>query len=260
MRVKLIFWIGAIAAMAGIYLATSAFLRGRMQAELTAVCKRPVTVRSAYWVLPPAVRLAGVEAPAIQGEERPPVRIDSLVVHPGVRPRERRFAVSGRLAQGRFQAEGTYLIGEGPIDAQISLQYGDLANLAPYLRKVLGTALARGSMEMVSRLTVCQEVLMAHNDVTANGVLFSDNQPTTLGLDGNRLVELLKDREGKVHLSFIVAGKLGQNLDWSDLAAGAMREAMRQAMSRSIQQVLSDTEQQKPVEELMRKKLDTLDR
>ena len=49
-------------------------------------------------------------------------------------------------------------------------------------------------------------------------------------------------------------------MDWSDLAAGAMREAMRQAMSRSIQQVLSDTEQNKPVEELMRKKLDTLDR
>lgn len=193
------------------------------------------------------------------------LRAISFALRPGSRPREQEFALSGRLddrngrPSGTVEARGTSFPG-GPIDAVVKLSYGDLVELAPYLRRVLGTAPSRGAVEVETRLTLHQGVLMAHNDLTATGVLFSDNQPTTLGPDGNRLVELLKDREGKIHLSFIVAGKPGEKMDWSDLAAGAMREAMRQAMSRSIQQVLSDTEQNKPVEELMRRQLDTLDR
>ncbi len=265
MKLKWVLWLIAIAAVAGITLAGVSSLRGRMQAELTAVCGRPVTVRSAVLTLPPAVRLVGVELPAIRGEERLPLRVDSIEVRPGARPRERRFSLSGRLEDGQgkklggVNAQGTYLIG-GPIDAEVALTYDDLGDLAPYLRKVLGSAPARGSMEMQTRLTVHEGVLMAHNDVTATGVAFAGNEPTTLGPAGNRLLELLRDKEGKVHLSFIVAGKLGGEMDWSDLSAGAMRDAMRQAMSRSIQQVLTDTEQNKPVEELLRRKLDSLDR
>lgn len=193
------------------------------------------------------------------------LRAASFSIRPGSRPLEREFVLSGRLDDrngrplGTVEARGTSFPG-GPIDAVVKLSYGDLVELAPYLRRVLGTAPSRGSVEVETRLTLHQGVLMAHNDVTATGVLFSDNQPTTLGPAGNRLAELLKDREGKIHLSFIVAGTPGKKMDWSDLAAGAMREAMRQAMSRSIQQVLTDTEQSKPVEELMRRQLDTLDR
>lgn len=193
------------------------------------------------------------------------LRAISFAMRPGSSPREQEFALSGRLddrngrPSGTVEARGTSFPG-GPIDAVVKLSYGDLVELAPYLRRVLGTAPSRGAVEVETRLTLHQGVLMAHNDLTATGVLFSDNQPTTLGPDGNRLVELLKDQEGKIHLSFIVAGTPGKKMDWSDLAAGAMREAMRQAMSRSIQQVLSDTEQSKPVEELMRRQLDTLDR
>ena len=193
------------------------------------------------------------------------LRAVSFALQPGTRPREQEFSLSGRLDDrnghplGTVEARGTSFPG-GPLDADVTLSYGDVAELAPYLRRVLGTAPSRGAVQVETRLTFHQGVLMAHNDVTATGVLFSDNQPTTLGPDGNRLVELLKDREGKIHLSFIVAGKPGEKMDWSDLAAGAMREAMRQAMSRSIQQVLTDTDPDKPVEELMRKKLDSLDR
>ena len=264
-QLKLLGALIVIAAVAAGYLAVASSLRARMEAELAAAFGRPVTVRGARIVLPPAVRLLGVEVPAAPGAAPPPVKIDSLVVRPGARPRERRFTLSGSIEDGRggslgrFSAQGTFFK-ESPVDADVSLTGANLENLAPYLRQVLGVAPSRGRMEMQTRLTLYRGVLMAHNEVAATGVAFSGNEPTTLGPDGNRLVELLKDREGKVHLSFIVAGKLGEKMDWSDLAAGAMREAMRQAMSRSIQQVLTDTEQRKPVEERLRNKLDTLDR
>lgn len=256
--------IGLVAAV-GICLAAASSFRRELESTLTGLSRRPVRIRSAYLTFPPGIRLIGVEVLAVPGEARPPLRIDSLAVRPGGRPRERRFTLSGHLedeqgkALGRFNAQGTFFR-EGPVDAQIALTYPDLSRLSAYLRQVLGAAPDRGAMEMKTRLTLFQEVLMAHNEVTATGVSFPSSELTTLGLDGNRLVQLLKDKEGKVHLSFIVAGKLGEKLDWSDLAAGAMREAMRQAMSRSILQVMSETEQKKPVEELMRRKLDTLDR
>ena len=348
-KVKLLGWSIGIAAVVGFYLLAVSSLRGQLEQQLSAACKRPVTIEVARFVLPPAIRLARLEVPAVRGEDRAPIKVDliqarlsgsawgqgqpggevdaihpqiylewtkeardlselgvnplfvpssgvpiaqvrirdgeftfidrlavpnvfwnlrgvSFALRPGVRPEEREFALAGRLEDsegrplGKVEARGT-AFPDGPIDAVVKLSYGDLGKLAPYLRRLLGTAPARGSMEMETRLTMLQGVLMAHNEVMATGVFFSDDQPTTLGPEGNRLVELLKDPEGKIHLGFDVKGELGKKrMDWSDLAVGAMREAMRQAMSRSIQQVLSDTEQQKPVEELLRKKLDTLDR
>jgi len=346
-KLNLLWWILGIAVLVGAYGVFTGSLRSQMEETLTTASKRTVTIRSAQFVFPPAIRLVGLEVPRVHGEARTPLKIDMIqaslassswmqgrpggemeVFHPqmyiewtpevraitalgggpmiqsagvpitqvrvhngelafadrtvapnvfwnlretdfvlqtGARPGERAFTLSGRLKddQGRelgsVSARGTTLSG-GPMDTQVALSYLDVGRLAGYLRKVLGTAPSRGAMQMQTRLTVYQGVLMAHSDVTATGVVFSDNQPTTLGLDGNRLVELLKDREGKIHVSFIVAGKLGKKLNWSDLAAGAMREAMRQAMSRSIQRVLSDTEQQKPVGELLQKKMDSLGR
>ena len=248
-----------------LYLAAGSWLRGEMERSLSAACGRPVKVRSIYPVPPLAVRLAGVEIPPIEGEERSPLGVDSLKVWPGRGPGQRAFALEGRLADGRggelgkVSVRGGY-IRNGPLDAEVTVDYADIVKLSSYLEKILGTAPIRGSMRMETRLTLHQGVLMTRNEVEAAGVAFSGNVPTTLGPDGNRLVELLRDPQGKVHLTFIVAGKPGEKMDWSDLAAGAMREAMRQAMSHSIQRVLSETEQQKPVEELMRKKLDTLDR
>ena len=346
-KTKLFGGLIAVAAIVGICLTAVSSLRGQMEKTLSSACGRPVRIQYAQFVLPLAIRLIGLEVPALRGEDRTPLRIDaietrlsssawgqgqpggevevihpqlyiewtreqkmlaevrgspikadfgipiaqarisdgeitwidrltvpnvfwnlravSFMIRPGPRSQEQEFVLSGRLDDrngrplGTVEARGTSFPG-GPIDAGVQLSYGNLAELAPYLRRILGTAPSQGAVEMETKLTVHQGVLMAHNDLTATGILFSDSQPTTLGPDGNRLVELLKDREGKIHLSFIVAGRPGEKMDWSDLAAGAMKEAMRQAMNRSIQRVLTDTEQTKPVDELMRNKFDTLDR
>lgn len=262
---KSIKWVAVFLLLAGAYVVAGVGFRGWAEKSLTAISKRPVKVRSAYLVFPPALRLVGVEVPPVAGEARSPIWVDFLTLRPGKRPGERPFTLKGRLpdAQGgelaKVDAQGTYFQG-GPVDAVVISEFPDISRLSSYLKEILGTAPAQGSMRMTTKLTLHSNVLMAHNDVTATGVAFTSAEPTTLGPDGPRLVELLRDKEGKIQLNFIVAGNPNEGLDWSDLTAGAMRESMRQAMSRGILKVMSDTEQTKPVEELMRRQLDTLDR
>ena len=165
----------------------------------------------------------------------------------------------GAGEKGHLKVDGSAVLPRGPVDATVRLTHGQAGDLAPYVRQVLGAAPSHGAVEVVSRVTLHGGVLMTHNDVTATGLTFPTNEPTVLGPDGNRLVQLLLDREGKTHLGFIVTGEVGKGLDWSDLAAGAMREAVQQAMARGIQRVLTDTEQQ-PVEDAVRRGLDSLGR
>ena len=261
---KLLLVIALAVGVAG-YFAAASSTRDKMERELSASLGRSVKVKSASFILPPAVKLQGVEVPAADGSSWS-LHGATLVLRSGGRPRERQFELSGRLGHtdypdlGAVNAVGTCIKDGGPIDATVRWTGADLPKLAPYLQPVLGVAPVRGTADVETQLTLHQGIVMAHNSVTATGVAFAGAEPTTLGPDGNRLIELLRDKEGKIHLSFIVTGKLGEKLDWSDLTTGAMREAMRQAMSRSILQVMSDTEQNRPVEERMRRKLDTLDR
>lgn len=262
-KLKVLLVIALAVGVAG-YVVAASSTRRKLEAKLSGSLGRPVSVRSASFLLPPAVKLHGVEVPP---SETSPwgLQAATLVLRPGARPREKRFEVAGRLAHkdhgdlGAIKANGARIEG-GPVDATVHWTGAELAKLAPHLQPVLGVAPVRGTADVESKLTLHRGVVMAHNTVTAAGVAFAGNEPTTLGPDGNRLIELLRDKEGKVHISFIVAGEPGKQLDWSDLAAGAMREAMRQAMSRSILQVMSDSDQGRPVEERMRNKLDTLDR
>ena len=108
--------------------------------------------------------------------------------------------------------------------------------------------------------TCALPILVAETDLTARNVVFPTEEPTLLGPTGNHLVKLLKDSSGEVHLHFVVKGTLGEKLDWSDLVSSAVREAMRQAVSRGIQKVMKDSEELKPVEELIRKGLESLGR
>lgn len=183
----------------------------------------------------------------------------------GQAPGQYRFRFSSRLVTdsaediGLLKVEGTWVSG-GPLDATLEIRHRNLKVLAPYLCKVLGTPPAKGRAELTTRLTIHQGVVMARNDVIAEEVSFPSDAVTTLDLEGNRLVDLLRDEEGKVHLGFIVAGKLGKKLNWSDMATGALREAMRQAVSRSIQKVLKENEESRPAGEVLQEKFDSTPR
>ncbi len=159
---------------------------------------------------------------------------------------------------GRLESQGSF-IPDGPFEAKVSFRHDRMKELAPYLREVLGPTPVQGSLELDSRITVFRGVLMAHNQVSASDVRFATEEPTTLGPSGNRLVELLSDREGKVQLGFVVNGRLGQRLDWSDLAAAAMQTSLQQAMARGIQRVLGETEQQ-PLADRLQKGIESIER
>ena len=79
-----------------------------------------------------------------------------------------------------------------------------------------------------------------------------------LGPSGNKLVEMLQEKDGKVHLSFAVEGKAGPGFDWQGTISSKVQEALRQAMSRSILKSLGDSEQN--VGEHVRKGIESLGR
>lgn len=160
---------------------------------------------------------------------------------------------------GNLNVEASLLI-RGPVQAKVLLEHRRLERLGPYLLRVLGAVPSRGSLRLESTVTLHAGVLLSHNEVQLEGVVFPTEEPTVLGPSGNRLMELLTNGEGKVRFHFLVTGRLAEGLDASDLAAGAMRESLRQAMSRGIQRVLKQTERTRPVEERLRNEMDSLGR
>ena len=181
-------------------------------------------------------------------------------------PGEYSVRLSARLdddagkASGGLKLEGSVLLGGGPVDAVLEVDHGQVRQLSPYLRRILGTAPTQGQAHLTSRITVHEGVLMSRNDIVASEIVFPQGERTTLDLEGNRLVDLLRDADGKIHLGFIVTGRLGEKLDWSDLATGAMREAMRQALNKGIQKILSQMQEGRSAGEVLQDTLDSLGR
>lgn len=149
------------------------------------------------------------------------------------------------------------LLPAGMVQAQVELQHSDLRQLSPYLTEILGVPPAAGSAALKCSITSQGGTLIAANDLTAQGVVFQSEEPTVLGIPGGRLVELLKDPEGKIHLSFLVTGRQGQKLDWSGLAQAALTQSLRLGVARSIHRVLTDTEEVKPLEERLHQGLES---
>ncbi|MBI3318659.1 MAG: DUF748 domain-containing protein [Candidatus Omnitrophica bacterium] len=158
---------------------------------------------------------------------------------------------------GRLEINGEFFLG-GTGEAAVTMEHRAIQRLAPYIRPVLGVAPNRGSCLVKAKITTHEGVCVAEVDLTASGLAFRTEEATVLGPSGSRLVELLQDPDRQIHLSFVVKGRLGERLDWSDLVASTFTEAMKQALARSIQRTLSETEVKKPVEELLRKGYESL--
>lgn len=165
---------------------------------------------------------------------------------------------SGRPV-GRLEAEGELY--RSPLsEATVSVRYQRLEQLSAYLRWILGAAPSRGSLQMTSSLRFLGGELLSDNQIEAAGVVFPTDEPTTLGPSGNRLVDLLRDSQGVVRLSFTVRGRLGERLDWSNLMEATLREALQQALARNIQKTLTEAEPPRSMEEAIRRGMESLGR
>lgn len=176
------------------------------------------------------------------------------------------FGVVGELQQspqkpvGNFELKGEFFT-EGTADADFSIRHEALEQLGPYVQPILGAVPSRGSAALQSKITLHEGMLIADNKLQITELSFAAaDQPTILGPASGRLVELLQDERGEIHLAFVVKGRLGEPLNWSDLVNSTLREAMKQALARNIQRTLTDIEKIKPIEELIQKGLESLGR
>jgi len=159
---------------------------------------------------------------------------------------------------GSLQADGHFVVG-GPVDGKLVFQHAKIEALSPYVRRLLGTTLLKGAVELSSSFTLHEGLLISQNDLTATGLRFASGKIAFMDMEPDRVVDLLTDPNGEIHLSFRVAGSLKEKLDWSDLAASAMREALHQAMARSIKRTL-EAAQQGLLEERLRRQLESIER
>ncbi len=160
---------------------------------------------------------------------------------------------------GILEANGEMIL---PTTAEfkISVTHKEVARLEPYLRQILGAAPSQGAIHLVSTVTLFNGGLVADSRLTATGLAFLTDDPTVLGPSGNHLVQILQDSKGVVNLSFIVKGRLGEPLDWSNLVESTLREAMRQALAQNIRRALTDAEQGGSLEEAIRRGMDSIGR
>jgi hypothetical protein len=160
---------------------------------------------------------------------------------------------------GSFELKGEFLQ-ESTGEADLTIRHEALEQLSPYVRPILGSSPSRGSFDLTSKITIHEGMLVADNKLTIRNLGFATDEPTILGPVGGRLVELLQDSSGVIHLAFVVKGKLGGELDWSDLFNSTLRQAMQQALARNIHKVLTDTQELNSIEDLINKGLESLGR
>jgi len=178
------------------------------------------------------------------------------------RPEEYLYTILATVADAQKKPVGQceingHFFSNGTIEATVSLRQMDLGFLAPYAGAILGTSPSQGTCTLTSQVTLHEGGVLADSQLSASGVVFPTEQPTLVGPTGNRLVEMLRDSAGTIQLSFLVTGRPGEQLNWSELMTSTIRESVRQALAKGIQNVLSSTEQQ-PVEESVRKGLESI--
>ena len=152
---------------------------------------------------------------------------------------------------GKLQVNGQ-LLADRTIRAKVSFSHDKLEDLAPYARRLLGAAPARGAVQISGTVTLKQGELSADTELTASGVRFATEEPTLLGPPGNRLAELLQDRSGQIRIPFPIKGSL-QGQGWADLLTVSLKEALRQELARGIQRALTEAEPPRSVEEFLRR-------
>ncbi|PIQ82126.1 MAG: hypothetical protein COV76_05135 [Candidatus Omnitrophica bacterium CG11_big_fil_rev_8_21_14_0_20_64_10] len=153
--------------------------------------------------------------------------------------------------------------GEGKLDGSakgsFKIRHSALQQLAPYIRPTIGTVPVSGRLTLESRFDLKQGNLQSDNAIAAEGLVFPEGDETLFGTTGNRMVKLLRDRDGVIRLNIPVSGRVETPEDWGRLTSAAVQEALRRALTKTIQNVLTDKAEQ-TVGELLNKALESINR
>ena len=119
--------------------------------------------------------------------------------------------VHGRQAEGRVRITGWVEPVTQSASAKTILRSIDLALLAPYLLKVQEATVERGTLDMDLDFEVRQRKINAPGRATLQDLQLGSTPGmlnTFMGLPRQAVVNLLKTREGKIDLAFVVEGDL----------------------------------------------------
>ncbi len=242
------------------------FFRGKLE-ELVGRIPRGATFKKGG-LLFHRLRVRDGEVILVDQKVTPPVewRLKNLSVsvRSGARSGGYSYSILGEFQgeshqpMGGIQVSGQ-LLADRTIRAKGSFSHDKLEYLAPYARRLLGTAPARGAVQIGGAVTFKERVLSAETELTATGVIFATEEPTALGPPGNRLAQLLQDRQGRIQISFPIKGSL-QDRSGSDLLTVSLREALQRALASSIHRTLTEAEPPRSVEEMLRRESESLPR
>ncbi len=135
----------------------------------------------------------------------------SIPAKPGKSPLEFQGTVRGRQTEGRVQIAGWVEPVTQSAAAKTSLRSIDLTLLAPYLLKVREATVERGTLDMDLAFEVRQRKVNAPGKATLADLQLGSTRGvlnTFMGLPRQAIVNLLKTREGKIEIEFLVEGDL----------------------------------------------------
>jgi len=201
-------------------------------------------------VLPRALRVVDGTVTYLDrhtGSQGVEIRVDQIQIHlrqvlPSL---ALRYQGSGIIRAPEAEAVGeVQLEGETAWDrtttATATITHRALPLFNPYLRTMIGTDVTAGEGTVRARIQSRGEQVSVPVHVEVHGLAFPPGAMTAIGVPAQQLVQLLQDEQGRLQLDFEVTGRWDQlRVQWDQLIASALQQALRSAMARNVQQVIT---------------------
>ncbi len=138
--------------------------------------------------------------------------------------------LKGVKSDGKILIDGWMVFASKDSDFRNTLRGVDLMAMQPYLLKATDTGVRSGTLDLDMQSTVKANHLHAPGTLTLNGLQL-DSGGTFMGAPSAAVLKLMKDKDGKITMKFVLDGKLNDpnfrlNEGFSTRLASSFGEAM----------------------------------
>lgn len=116
--------------------------------------------------------------------------------------------VKGKHRDGTLKLTGQVELASKESDLELRLRGVDLTALQPYLIKAAETGVRRGSMDLDLHTTVRNGRLQGPGTLTLNQLELASGSRSFMGMPRSAVVAMMKDRQGRIRVHFVLSGKL----------------------------------------------------
>ena len=114
----------------------------------------------------------------------------------------------GPRQDGKLSIEGSIELAGKNSDLTTQLRNIDLTVLQPYLIRAQETGVARGTLDLDLKSSVSSGKLHAPGTLTLSNLELSSSSSSFMGLPRTAVVNLLKNRKGKISVKFLLEGNI----------------------------------------------------